>query len=67
LDSPLHTRIRTAVKTWTEDGCSEPKKTRSVPSAEKVIALVFWDAEGILFIGYLKKGKTITGIIIAIF
>jgi hypothetical protein len=22
---------------------------------------VFWDAEGILFIGYLEKGKTITG------
>jgi histone-lysine N-methyltransferase SETMAR len=54
-------------KQWTEDGCSEPKKTRSVPSAEKVMALVFWDAEGILFIGYLKKGKTITGNIIAIF
>jgi len=22
---------------------------------------VFWDAEGILFIDYLEKGKTITG------
>jgi hypothetical protein len=36
-------------------------KTRSVPSAEMVVALVFWDAEGILFIDYLEKGKTITG------
>jgi ABC-type ATPase with predicted acetyltransferase domain len=26
-----------------------------------VMASVFWDAEGILFIDYLKKGKTITG------
>jgi hypothetical protein len=25
------------------------------------MASVFWDAEVILFIGYLEKGKTITG------
>jgi hypothetical protein len=43
-----------------EAGCSTPKKTRSVPSAGKVMASVFWDAEGILFIGCLEKGKTIT-------
>jgi histone-lysine N-methyltransferase SETMAR len=47
-------------KQWTEAGCSAPKKTRSVPSARKVMASVFWDAEGILFIDYLEKGKTIT-------
>jgi len=34
-------------KQWTEAGCSAPKKTRSVPRAGKVMALVFWDAEGI--------------------
>jgi hypothetical protein len=45
---------------WTEAGCSAPKKTRLVPSAGKVMALVFCDAEGILFIDYLEKGKTIT-------
>ena len=48
-------------KQWTEAGCSAPKKKRSVPSAGKVMALVFWDAEGILFIDYLEKGRTITG------
>ena len=48
-------------KQWTEAGCSAPKKTRSVPSARKVLASVFWDAEGILFINYLENGKTITG------
>src|SRR5215475_2968533 len=48
-------------KQCTEAGCSAPKKTRSVPSAGKVVASVFWDAEGILFIDYLEKGKTITG------
>jgi hypothetical protein len=47
-------------KQWTEPSCSAPKKTRSVPSAGRVMALVFWDAEGILFIDYLEKGKTIT-------
>ena len=48
-------------KQWTEAGCSGSKKTRSVPSAGKVMASVFWDAEGILFIYYLEKSKTITG------
>jgi hypothetical protein len=47
-------------KQWTEASCSTPKKTRSVPSAGKVMASVFWDAEGILFVDYLEKGKTIT-------
>jgi hypothetical protein len=37
-------------KQWTEAGCSAPKKTRSVPSAEKVMTSVFWDAESTLFI-----------------
>ena len=48
-------------KQWTEAGCSAPKKTRSVPSAGKVMASLFWDTEGILFADYLEKGKTITG------
>jgi hypothetical protein len=47
-------------KEWTEAGCPAPKKTRSVPSAGRVMASVFWDAEGILFIDYLERGKTIT-------
>jgi hypothetical protein len=38
-----------------------PKKTRLVPSAGKVMASVFWDAQYILFIDYLEKGKTLTG------
>jgi len=48
-------------KQWTEAGCSAPTQTRSGPSAGKVMASVFWGAEGILFIDYLEKGKTITG------
>jgi histone-lysine N-methyltransferase SETMAR len=48
-------------KQRTEAGCSAPKKAQSVPSAGKVMASVFWNAEGILFIDYPEKGKTITG------
>ena len=48
-------------KQRTKAGCSAPKKTRSVPSAGKVMASVFWDAEVILFIDCFEKGKTITG------
>ena len=48
-------------KQWTEAGCSVPKKTRSIPSAGKVIVSVFWDAVGVLCIDYLERGKTITG------
>jgi histone-lysine N-methyltransferase SETMAR len=44
-------------KQWTEASCSTPKKTRSVPSAGKVTASVFWDVEGILFIDYLERVK----------
>ena len=48
------------LKLWTEASCSAPKKTRSVPSAGEVMASVFWDAEGVLFIECLENGKTIT-------
>jgi hypothetical protein len=61
LDSPLQIRIQQQSKQRTEAGCSAPKKTSSVPSAGKVMASVFWDAEGILLIDCLEKGKTITG------
>jgi hypothetical protein len=43
-------------KQWAEASCSAPKKTRSVPSIGKVMALVFWDDEGVLFI-ILKRVK----------
>jgi hypothetical protein len=62
LDSPYYTpESKQHSKQWTEAGCSARKKTRSVPSAGKDMASVFWDAEGILFIDYLEKGTTVTG------
>jgi hypothetical protein len=44
-------------KQWTEAGCSAPKKTRSVSSAGKFMASVFWDAEGICLLIMLKRVK----------
>ena len=38
---------------------SRPKRPKTQQSVGKVMASVFWDAHGILFIDYLEKGKTI--------
>ena len=48
-------------KQWVTNGESARKKTKTVPSAGKVMATVFWDSQGIILIDYLEKGKTITG------
>jgi histone-lysine N-methyltransferase SETMAR len=47
-------------KQWVPSGESAPK-AKTVPSAGKVIATVFWDSQGIILINYLEKGRTITG------
>ena len=38
---------------------SRPKRLKAQQWAGKVMASVFWDVHGILFIDYLEKGKTI--------
>jgi histone-lysine N-methyltransferase SETMAR len=48
-------------KQWTSPGKQAPKKAKTVPSARKVMATISWDSKGIIFIDYLKKGRTITG------
>lgn len=48
-------------KQWTAPGENAPKKAKTVLSAGKVMATVFWDSQGIIFIDYLQKGQTITG------
>ena len=40
-------------------GESRPKRPKTQSSAGKVLASVFWDAQGILFIDYFEKGRTI--------
>ena len=44
---------------WRHNGSPRPKKIRVQKSAGKVLASIFWDQEGILFIDYLPKGQTI--------
>ena len=44
---------------WTAAGESRPKEPKTRQWSAKLIASVFWDAHGILFIDYLEKGKTI--------
>ena len=61
MDPSLHTWEEGTVKKWIERRESAPKKAKTVPSAGKVMASVFWDARGIIFIDYLQKGKRING------
>ncbi|KAM8702325.1 hypothetical protein ACLKA7_004989 [Drosophila subpalustris] len=44
---------------WHAAGESRPKRPKSQQLAGKVMASVFWDAHGIIFIDYLQKGQTI--------
>ena len=44
---------------WTAAVESRPKQPKIQTSAGKVLASVFWDAQGILFIDYFEKGRTI--------
>lgn len=60
MDSPLHVSDKAAVSTVGEAGEIAPKKGKTVPSAEKFMATVFWDSHGVVLIDYLQKGKTIT-------
>lgn len=46
---------------WKHPSSPPPKKAKVVSSAGKVMASVFWDAKGIVFIDYLQKGRTING------
>ena len=44
---------------WKHSSSPPPKKANVVSSAGKVMASIFWDAKGIMFIDYLQKGQTI--------
>ena len=40
-------------------GESRPKQSKMQTSAGKVLAFIFWEAQGILFVDYLEKRRTI--------
>ena len=44
---------------WRHSGSPHPKKFRVQKSSGNVLALIFWDQDGILLIDYLPKGQTI--------
>ena len=41
-------------------GSTRPKKFKRQPSAGKVMATVFWDAQGVILLDFLAKKSTIT-------
>ena len=49
------------IKEQSKQRISKAKKAKTVKSADKVMATVFWDARGIIHIDYLQKGKTVNG------
>jgi len=44
---------------WQHGGSPCPKKFQVQKSAGNILALIFWDQDGILLIVYLPKGQTI--------
>ena len=47
---------------WVGPGSPRPKKFKTQPSAGKVMAIVFWDAKGVIILDFLPKRSTITGV-----
>ena len=44
---------------WTAAGERHPKQLKMQTSAGKILAFIFWNPQGILFIDYLEKDRTI--------
>ena len=42
-------------------GSPRPKQFKTQPSTVKVMATVFWDAQGVIMLDFLAKKSTITG------
>ena len=47
---------------WVGPGSLRPKKFKTQPSADKVMATVFWDAKGMIMLDFLPRRSTITGV-----
>ena len=54
-------RIKLKVASRLGRGYLRPKKFKAQPSAGKVMAAVFWDAQGVIVLDFLAKKSTITG------
>ena len=51
--------LKKEAKQWVRPGGTASKRAKTQQSAGKIMASVFWDSSGILFINYLEKGNTI--------
>ncbi|GFT62517.1 histone-lysine N-methyltransferase SETMAR [Trichonephila clavipes] len=60
LDTPLYARNKNTVETVDCKDGTGSKKAKTVFSAGKVMATVFWDSFGVILIDYLQEEKTIT-------
>ena len=47
---------------WVGPGSPRPKKFKTQPSAGRMMAVVFWDAKGVIMLDFLPKRSTITGV-----
>ena len=47
---------------WVGPGSPRPKKFKTQPSAGKVMAIVFWDAKGVIMLDFLPKRSSIIGV-----
>ena len=48
-------------KQWKPPASPTPKKFKSVHSAGKVMASIFWDSQGVIMIDHHEQGRTING------
>ena len=46
---------------WHHADSPPPRKFRRARSAKKIMAVIFWDSEGILLIDCVPRGQTVTG------
>ncbi|XP_055911087.1 histone-lysine N-methyltransferase SETMAR-like [Eupeodes corollae] len=56
----FHVETNQQTMAWKRDSSPTAKKCKVSSSEGKVMASVFWDAEGVIMIEYLEKGDTIT-------
>ena len=47
---------------WVQLESPRPKKFKTQPATGKVMATVFWDAEGVIMLDFLPKRSTIIGV-----
>lgn len=57
----FHPTTKQESKVWTSVGTPGGVKARVESSSAKVMATVFWDAQGVILLDFLQRGHTITG------